>query len=602
MSNDLKYPRRTKRSVEGVEYSLDAPSESCSHSMQCVKSEKTSIEMLLAVELNRLHINYSSSENVIAILPGKPDFVLPQYHVVIFCDGDFWHGYNFSPGNIGNNASFWNAKIQSNIQRDLQVNEQYRALGWTVFRFWEHDLKNNLAQCVDEIKSYLDEFVQKKRANRKFSFVDLFAGIGGFRIPLEQLGGECAGFSEIDNAAISSYMKNFIDFSNLNEPCLGSVTEIKKLKEPVDLITGGVPCQSWSVAGKKKGFDDPRGQLWFDSIRIVQENQPKCFIFENVKGLYDPRNRDNLNLILEELEKVGYKVYYRLMNSYDFGLPQNRERIYLVGIRKDLLERLQEQYHFPMPLGINPSLYDFIEGVEKRDIEKQKFSEKDLFGEKVPLSRNRCQRLDELNDFFTFCDTRNGHSTIHSWEMQRTTKKERDICMAILRNRRKKDYGEKDGNPIPFDKLQSLVLGGVKQEDLDSLMEKRILRYVPNVGYEFANSKNSAGINGVYRIYLPTATLFSTLTATGTKDCVAMRAIAASSTEEYKEKFLKEIYSAKAFKSISSRDAGRLQGFPPEFIYHENDKLAMKQFGNAVSVPVVYHVALQLVKTGIFDL
>ena len=210
--------------------------------------------------------------------------------------------------------------------------------------------------------------------------------------------------------------------------------------------------------------------------------------------------------------------------------------------------------------------------------------------------------LDELNDFFTFCDTRNGHSTIHSWEMQRTTKKEREICMAILRNRRKKDYGDKDGNPIPFDKLQNLVLDGVKQEELDSLVEKRILRYVPDQGYEFANSKNSAGINGVYRIYLPTATLFSTLTATGTKDCVAMRAIEASSTDEYKEKFLKEIYSAKAFKSISSRDAGRLQGFPPEFIYHENNKLAMKQFGNAVSVPVVYYVALQLVKTGIFDL
>ena len=602
MKNILKYPRRKKRTIGGTEYLINAPTESRSHIMKSVKSEKTSIEMALAKELDRLNINYSSPENVIAILPGKPDFVLPQYHAVIFCDGDFWHGYNFTAGNISNNASFWNAKIQNNIQRDIAINEEYKKIGWTVFRFWEHDIEKNLEKCICDLMKYLTECSHKRKQGKFFSFVDLFAGIGGFRIPLEVLGGECKGFSEIDSAAISSYKKNFIDFSNETETCLGSVTEINKFDFPVDLVTGGVPCQSWSVAGKKRGFDDPRGKLWFDSIRIVQKNNPKAFIFENVKGLYDPRNKANLNLILDEFDKIGYKVYYQLMNSFDYGLPQNRERIYLVGIRKDLLPRLKENYRFPSPINENPCLFDFIEGVEKKIIAKKKIAERDLFGNKIPLARNRCQRLDELNDFFTFCDTRNGHSTIHSWEIHRTTQREREICLAILRNRRKRDFGDKDGNPIPFEKLQTIVQGGVKQEEIDSLVAKKILRYVPNLGFEFSNSKNSAGIDGVYRIYLPSATLFSTLTATGTKDCVALRSIEAGSPEEYKELFLREIYSKKAFKWISSRDAGRLQGFPPEFIYHSNAKLAMKQFGNAVSVPVVYNVALQLVKTGIFDL
>src|SRR5690606_10052133 len=129
----------------------------------------------------------------------------------------------------------------------------------------------------------------------------------------------------------------------------------------IDLIVGGVPCQSWSVAGKMKGFDDPRGKLWMDTIRVVELNTPKAFIFENVKGLMDPRNRANLDLIETSFRKLGYAVQSKLLNSYDFGLPQNRDRIFIVGIRKNCLEG-SLPFTFPLPIGKHATVSDILDG------------------------------------------------------------------------------------------------------------------------------------------------------------------------------------------------------------------------------------------------
>ncbi|MCB0350025.1 MAG: DNA (cytosine-5-)-methyltransferase, partial [Bdellovibrionales bacterium] len=126
----------------------------------------------------------------------------------------------------------------------------------------------------------------------RFTFIDLFAGIGGFRIALEKAGGQCVGYSEIDKQAIKTYSQNF---NTCEELALGDITSCKAFPK-ADLIVGGVPCQSWSIAGKNRGFDDERGQLWFDTIRAVKTVMPKAFIFENVKGLTDPRNAESLDL------------------------------------------------------------------------------------------------------------------------------------------------------------------------------------------------------------------------------------------------------------------------------------------------------------------
>lgn len=420
-------------------------------------------------------------------------------------------------------------------------------------------------------------------------FIDLFSGVGGFRIALEKLGGECIGYSEIDKNAISVYENNF---NNDKEHYFGDITKIKTLPK-VDIIAGGVPCQAWSVAGSKKGFEDPRGKLWEDCIRLVKKSKPNGFIFENVKGLYDPRNRDSLDLIVTEFKKCGYHVYHKLLNAYDYGLPQNRDRIFIVGINN----RFKNNFNFPTPTGEVKPLYEIFDNInfDKKFLKKENFLPRDLFGERIPVSRNRFQKPNELNDFFIFCDTRNGHSTVHSWEIIKTTNKEKNICMTILKNRRKKQYGEWDGNPISFKDLKKII-PNLKKNDLIKLIKKNILMQEDDGRYELCHTKNSAGINGVYRIFLPQSEIFSTITATENRDFIATESIIGKNKENYKKNFIEKIYLKKKFRLISGREAARLQGFPEDFKIHVNEKTAKKQFGNAVPTNVVYAVAEELKK------
>lgn len=427
----------------------------------------------------------------------------------------------------------------------------------------------------------------------KFTFVDLFAGIGGFRIPLEELGGKCLAYSEIDREAIKVYQKNFISYINAEEVNLGDITQLNSFPFSIDILVGGVPCQPWSIAGKLKGFEDQRGVLWFHVIKLIENNQPKAFIFENVKGLTEPRNQASFAYIINKLTQAGYAVKAKVLNSYDFGLPQDRDRVFLVGIRKDLDKH--NLFDFPKPIEINPKLGEFIEGIKSLPITKKKFTPEVLFNDKIPVSRGRFQKIDELNDFFLFADIRDGHTTIHSWDLIATTQREKLICQTILRNRRKKKYGDKDGNPLKYQDLKQLI-PKLEESELNKLINKKILRYITDKGYEFVNSKISSGIDGISKIFLPHADVIATLTATGTKDFVATTSIPCQKPEQYKQNFIKDVYLKKKFKPLSARDYAKLQGFPDWFIIAEKETIAKKQFGNAVSVPVVYYLAKALLK------
>ena len=422
----------------------------------------------------------------------------------------------------------------------------------------------------------------------KFNFIDLFSGIGGFRIPLEKLGGKCVAYSEIDKHAIDVYRKNF---NTNNETFLGDITKVKKTPN-ADLIVGGVPCQAWSVAGKKKGFDDPRGKLWKDTIRLIRINKPKTFIFENVKGLYDPRNKSSLDLIIKEFKKCGYDVFHKVLNAYDFGLPQNRDRLFIVGIKK----HKNNKFSFPNPVSKHTKLAQIMDNLEinKKHLIKQKFSSQILFGEKIPFSRNRFQKSDEFNDFFIFCDTRDGHTTIHSWDLIGTTSFEKKICMTIFRNRRRKLFGEWDGNPLSLKILQSLIKD-LKDSDLKKLVKKNIIIQEEDGRYELSNTKNSAGINGFYRVFLPQSDIFATITATENRDFIATKTITGNDPHDYKNNFLNQIYKKGKLRLITGRESGRLQGFPEKFKIHPNDKIAKRQFGNAVPTNVVYNLAKKLI-------
>lgn len=160
-----------------------------------------------------------------------------------------------------------------------------------------------------------------------FRFIDLFAGVGGIRIPFEEFGGECVFTSEWDKFAQQTY------FANHGETPHGDITQVDVDEIPdFDLLLAGFPCQPFSNAGKKLGFDDTRGTLFFDIARILQAKKPKAVFLENVKGLVSHDKGRTFQEILRILGELGYSVSYKLHNAKNFGVPQNRERIYIVGI------------------------------------------------------------------------------------------------------------------------------------------------------------------------------------------------------------------------------------------------------------------------------
>jgi DNA (cytosine-5)-methyltransferase 1 len=164
-----------------------------------------------------------------------------------------------------------------------------------------------------------------------FNFIDLFAGIGGFRIAFEKNNCKCVFSSEIDKYARETYYKNF------NEYPSGDITRISTSEIPdFDILCAGFPCQPFSIAGKRLGFEDSRGTLFFEIARILKDKKPKAFILENVKGLVNHNNGKTLETIETILNDLGYKFSYKVMNALDYGIPQNRERWYCVGFLKEL--------------------------------------------------------------------------------------------------------------------------------------------------------------------------------------------------------------------------------------------------------------------------
>ncbi len=349
--------------------------------MQAVKSSGTKPEQKLKEKLIEHGILFEEHRNDIV---GKPDFYLPEYDIVIFVDGEYWHGkdWELKKHEIKSNQLFWFSKIEKNMQRDDEVNRVLQLKGYTVLRFWESDLKN-IQNCIERVT---EEMSKRKKndsdetkvseplhvydtilfdevtkvpfpppSDPKFKFIDLFAGIGGFRLAFQNLGGQCVFSSEWDDYAQVTYKENFGEIPN------GDITKIEAAKVPEhDILTGGFPCQAFSIAGKRGGFEDTRGTLFFDAARIIAEKQPKAFFLENVKGLRNHDRGRTLSTILNTLrEDLGYFVPEpQIINAKDYGVPQNRERIFIVGFRGDLGIT---EFEYPKPLGINVKFADIKE-------------------------------------------------------------------------------------------------------------------------------------------------------------------------------------------------------------------------------------------------
>lgn len=210
-----------------------------------------------------------------------------------------------------------------------------------------------------------------------FTFIDLFAGIGGFRIAMQNLGGRCVFTSEIDEYAQKTYKINF------GETPHGDITKIDEKSIPNhDVLCAGFPCQAFSIAGRKGGFNDTRGTLFFDVARIIKQKQPKAFFLENVKGLKGHDKGKTLATILSVLrDDLNYYVPEpEIINAKDFGVPQNRERIFIVGFRKDL--GIME-FEYPKPTS---------KKITFEDIRESNVVETKYYLSKVYLETLKCHR------------------------------------------------------------------------------------------------------------------------------------------------------------------------------------------------------------------
>jgi len=181
-------------------------------------------------------------------------------------------------------------------------------------------------------------------------FIDLFAGIGGFRLAMESVGATCVFSSEWDKFAQLTYKANF------GETPAGDITKIDaKNIPPHDVLCAGFPCQAFSIAGNRKGFEDTRGTMFFEIARIAKHHKPKVLFLENVRGLLSHDKGKTFQIILETLQDLGYKVHYKVLKSKDFGVPQLRPRLFIIAINQPI------DFNFPEPLNINTCVGDILE-------------------------------------------------------------------------------------------------------------------------------------------------------------------------------------------------------------------------------------------------
>lgn len=208
---------------------------------------------------------------------------------------------------------------------------------------------------IREIFNNIDKFINKYEKN-EIKFIDLFAGLGGFRIALENNGGKCIFSSEIDKYARETYKNNF------GEEPSGDIIKIKSEEIPNhDILCAGFPCQPFSIAGKRLGFEDARGTLFFEVARILRDKRPKAFILENVAGIISHDSGKTLSTILSILEELEYSVVWKVLNAKDYGIPQNRNRWYCVGVDKRVFGEILEGFIFPQKTELKTFLSDFIE-------------------------------------------------------------------------------------------------------------------------------------------------------------------------------------------------------------------------------------------------
>jgi DNA (cytosine-5)-methyltransferase 1 len=226
---------------------------------------------------------------------------------------------------------------------------------------------------------------------KNWRFIDLFAGIGGFHYALKSFGAECVLASEIDKKAAKQYYTNH---GLLPE---GDITELQAENIPkYDILCAGFPCQAFSISGKQGGFGDPRGSLFFELIRIIQDTKPKILFLENVKNINRHNGGETIKTIQKELENIGYTIFIETLNTSNFGLPQNRERTYFIAFNNS--DFPNPQFTFPK-MNLSSSLKKILEGNPKnaKYIEREDITYSDKIIDESKETSNRPLQIGKIS-------------------------------------------------------------------------------------------------------------------------------------------------------------------------------------------------------------
>lgn len=432
--------------------------------------------------------------------------------------------------------------------------------------------------------SRISSLTHNKRVLR---FIDLFAGIGGIRCGLEQAARE-KGFEPVCvfTSEIKPYAVKVLHDNHPTETITGDITKVNTKNIPdFDILCAGFPCQAFSSAGKRQGFADTRGTMFFEVERILRDKRPQGFILENVEGLVNHDGGNTLRVITNRLAALNYHYTFRILNSRYFGVPQERKRIYIVGC----ISGKPDLDNFPVE---ESCLSDILE-TGRPTIE-------------TPFIRNLLKhfKVEELYGK-SIKDKRGGNTNIHSWDLETkgpVSKEQKRLLDAILTERRKKKWAEiigidwMDGMPLTEEQIRSFYQASNLHELLEDLTEKGYLKY--EHPKKLIRENNEGNITTTRREYDTTKPKGYNIVAgklsfeinkvLSPKD-VAPTLVAMDMQKLY-------VVDNGGLRKLTLREGLRICGYPNSIKFEVSEKDGFDLLGNTVVVPVIKAVATRLLE------
>ena len=443
----------------------------------------------------------------------------------------------------------------------------------------------DIAETVDECIVRPELAVTTKR--NVLRFIDLFAGIGGIRCGLEQAARK-KGLTPVCvlTSEIKPYAVNVLKQNHPAETITGDITKVDTKNIPdFDILCAGFPCQAFSSAGKRMGFADTRGTLFFEVERILRDKRPKGFILENVEGLVNHDGGKTLQVIVDRLIALGYKFDYRVLNSKHFGVPQERKRIYIVGS----LEEKPDLNNFPIK---ESKLSDILESGQptldtpfiRRLLDH--FTIEQLYGKSIK-------------------DKRGGETNIHSWDLEikgPVSEMQKKLLDTILTERRKKKWAEiigidwMDGMPLTLEQIRSFFDAPELEDMLEDLSTKGYLKF--EHPKKLVCETNDRGVKTTHREYDTTkpkgynivaGKLSFEINKIMSPDEIAPTLVAMDMQKLY-------VGDNGGLRRLTLREGLRLCGYPDNTLFNVSEKEGFDLLGNTVVVPVIKAVAERLLK------